>query len=425
MPQHAHAAPDRPGARDGRRWTVGQHLALSFYWFSQNFHWGALLTVALPSEVLRIVGEAQKGWALGLLLSIGAFMAMVTQPLAGAASDRSLLRWGRRRPFMAVGTVLACLALLGMAFASEFRLYVLAFVALQLTLNISSAGYQGLIPDLVPADQRGTASGYMGLMTMLGTLVGLFVAGVLLDQGLVLPLYVMLISILMLGLLVTLLFVREQPLTEREPFDWRRFWAGFWISPRQQPDFAWLFVTRAVAMLGFYTLLNFLEYYLRDVAGRTDFELATSIVGAVVMVGAAASTLLSGTLSDRVDRRLLVSLAAALMGLTALVFVTAPPFWLILAFAVVFGVGYGAFTSVDWALAVDVLPAARDAGKDLGVWSISTTLPQVVAPLLGGLLLDRYTDNLPGGYAALYVCAGVFFLLGAAGVWKIRRRQPV
>lgn len=408
-----------------RRWTTGQHLALSLYWFSQNFHWGALLTVALQSEVIRIVGESRKEWALGLLLGIGAFVAMLTQPLAGAASDRSLLRWGRRRPFMVVGTLLACGALMAMAYSPSFVGFVIAFCAVQLTLNISSAGYQGLIPDLVPADQRGTASGYMGLMTMLGTLMGLGLAGVLLDQGLVLPLYGMLIGVLLVGLLVTLMFVKETPLTAREPFSWQRFFAGFWINPREQPDFAWLFATRAIAMLGFYTLLNYLEYYLKDVIGRADYEIATSIVGAMVMVGATASTLLAGVVSDRVDRRLLVCIAAALMGLTALVFITGPAYWLVLVFAVVFGIGYGAFTSVDWALAVDVLPAAKDAGKDLGVWSISTTLPQVFAPLLGGLILDRYVDNLGAGYATLYACAGLLFLLGAAGVWKIRRRQAV
>lgn len=408
-----------------RQWTAGQHLALSVYWFSQNFHWGALLTVALQSEVIRHVGEGRKEWALGLLLGVGAFVAMVMQPLAGAASDRSLLRWGRRRPFMAVGTLLACVALLAMAYSPSFVGFAIAFYAVQLTLNISSAGYQGLIPDLVPADQRGAASGYMGLMTMLGTLMGLGLAGVLLDQGLVVPLYAMLVGVLLLGLVITLVFVKETPLTAREPFSWRRFLSGFWINPRQQPDFAWLFVTRAIAMLGFYTLLNYLEYYLKDVVGRSDYEIATSIVGAMVMIGAAASTLLAGLVSDRVDRRLLVSIAAALMGLTALVFVSGPAYWLILVFAVVFGVGYGAFTSVDWALAVDVLPAAQDAGKDLGVWSISTTLPQVFAPLLGGLVLDRYTGNLGAGYAMLYACAGAFFLLGAAGVWKIRRRHVV
>lgn len=422
MRQEAPATPSAPEV-PGRRWSVGRHLALSLYWFSQNFHWGALLTVAIPAEVLRLAGDTgSKEQGLGLVLGIGAFVAMITQPLAGAASDRSLARWGRRRPFMAVGTLLACLALFVMARAPHLTAYGAAFLLLQLTLNISSAGYQGLIPDLVPADQRGTASGYMGLMTMLGTLAGLGLAGVMLSQGLVMPLYATLIGVLLAGLLVTLAFVKEKPLATRAPFDWKQFLSGFWINPRKEPDFSWLFVTRAIAMLGFYTLLNYLEYYLRDVVGRTDFEIATSIVGGAVMIGAAASTLTAGALSDRVDRRLLVCIAAALMGATALVFVTSPPFWLILMFAVVFGVGYGAFTSVDWALAVDVLPAAKDAGKDLGVWSISTTMPQVVAPLLGVLILSQYEHNLPAGYAMLYVCAGVFFLLGAAGVWKIRRR---
>lgn len=405
----------------GKRFSTRDQISLSLYWFSLNFHWGALLTVVVPTQVLQFVPDAEKGKYLGLVFFLGAFVAVLVQPVVGAISDRSTFALGRRRPYVLVGTVLNALALLLMAYTKSFAVFTLSFLLVQFFNNVAGGAYQGLIPDLVPEDQRGAASGYMGLMTMLGTILSLLLAGQMLGAGQTVPFYWLIVAVMLLGMSVTLFGVRERPISEAPPFSWRQFLASFWISPRAYPDFAWLFVTRAMVMLGFYTLLNFLEYYLKDVAALQDFVQATTTVGAMVMIGATLSTLICGWLSDRIGRRIIVFLSGLLMGSTALIFLATNSYPLILAFSVVFGLGYGAYTSVDWALAVDVLPSARSAGKDLGVWSISVTLPQVVAPLIGGQILYRLQSvSLHLSYQALYAVTFIYFLLGSVGVWKIK-----
>lgn len=397
---------------------------LSLYWFSINFHWGALLTVVIPAEVLRFVADAEKAKYLGLVFFAGAFIAMVTQPIIGAISDRSGSTWGRRRPYILAGGLANCLALLGMAYSPKLSWFVVAFLLVQFFNNVSGSAYQALIPDLVPEDQRGTASGLMGVMTMLGTILSLALAGIMLGQGARILFYWVIVGIMMAGILVTMFKVKEIPYRYQEPWVFRQFLASFWVSPRQFPDFAWLWVSRALIMLGFYTLLNFLEYYLKDVTGLVKFIEATTGVGAAVMVGAAVSTFFSGWLSDRIGRRIIVFTAGMLMGVTALTFLAGPAYEVILGVAVVFGIGYGAFISVDWALAVDVLPSARSAGKDMGLWGISVTLPQVIAPLIGGQVL--YYFHPWGGhweYKILYLIAFAYFLAGSLGVWKIRKAK--
>ncbi|MEW6662484.1 MAG: MFS transporter [Bacillota bacterium] len=400
----------------------GKNLfTLSTYWFAVNFHWGALLVVVIPAQVLTYVDDAAKAKYLSLVFAVGALVAMVTQPVTGSFSDRCASRWGRRRPFMAAGTLLNVAGLMAMAYAPTLATFTAAFMLVQLGSNIGASGYQGLLPDLVPESQRGTAAGYVGVMNMLGTITAAITAGTLVDRGMFYPVY-WIISLLLLALLaVTASSIREEPLMQRPPMDWRRFLKAFWVSPREHPDFAWLLANRALVMLGFYTLLNFLQYYLADVTGSAHPARDAGTVSAVVLVGAALSSFAAGWLSDRIGRKGLVAFTGLLMAATCLAFITGPSFMVVLAFALIFGLGYGGYISVELALATEVLPSAESRAKDMGIWGISVTLPQVIAPLLGGQLL--YTMNRINGlgYPILFATAVLYFVLGSMVVYRIRK----
>ncbi|MCL4516204.1 MAG: MFS transporter [Firmicutes bacterium] len=409
---------------ESRPFSVSQQFYLSLYWFALNYHWGALLMIVIPAEVLRFVPEARKGAALGFVLALGALIAMVVQPVVGAISDRTTARLGRRRPYIIAGTIANALGILAMAYSPNLTVFTLSVLFVQLTNNISGGAYQGLIPDLVPEELRGTASGWMGLQTMVGTVVGATLAGPLFEAGYRLPFYWSIIAVLMVSMILTVWRVRETPLEEVKPFDWAGFAAGFWISPRKYPDFAWVFLTRALVLLGFYTFLSYLAYYLKDVIRLRDFMTGASYVNVAVMAGATASTLFAGWASDRYGRRSMVFISGILMGVTGLAFILTHSFAVVLAFGLVFGLGYGAYTSVDWALATDVLPSNASAGKDMGIWGIAATLPQVVAPGIAGGLLDRFNLAAPNlGYTVIFSLAVGYFAVGSILVWKIRRAR--
>ena len=79
------------------------------------------------------------------------------------------------------------------------------------------------------------------------------------------------------------------------------------------------------------------------------------------------------------------------------------------------GAGYGAFLSVDQALVTQVLPGAETRSKDLGIMNIGTNVPQALAPVAAALIIDQL-----GGYRALFGAAGLFSILGATMVYRIR-----
>src|SRR5207302_4290633 len=97
-------------------------------------------------------------------------------------SDRTRSRWGRRRPWMVAGTALNVLGLGLLAIAGSPVLVILAYVFVQISNNTAGAAYAGVIPDVVPANERGRASGLLGTMNQIGTVVGVGLVAVVLKQ---------------------------------------------------------------------------------------------------------------------------------------------------------------------------------------------------------------------------------------------------
>ncbi len=422
-----------------------RQILLSFFWFATNVHWTAILLVTMPSQIKAAVGNDAKGSALGLVLGAGALISMVIAPVFGALSDRIRLPGfggGRRKPWIVIGTLGNVIGLIGLAYLIQpgrpdsLVGWTAAFLVVELFNNIATAPYSALIPDLVPAEQRGAASGWMGLMVMLGTFAG-GVMGFLMDAlGGITGIYFLLMGVMLLGMVVTLVGVREPDVSVTRQFKWGEFWRGLY-DPFKHSDFTWVFLTRMLVTMGIFTVQEFLQYYLGDVIGAPFIlagvgqvaekpEVAVSFFLLPLLLGAIVSTLAAGILSDRHGRKIMVYLAGALMGLVALVFVVFHSFTLAVLMGVIFGLGYGAYESVDWALASDILPSMDDYAKDMGVWHVAMVLPQVLATPIAGFLLDNFqrvgkAQSIPNlGYTVIFLVAVVYFILGTVFVKQIK-----
>src|SRR5215472_3378328 len=215
-----YASPRRPAIRLPKvRWT--QILAISIFWFALNLHWSALGIIILPSQVFKMVGDAQKGEALAFVLVPGAFVSLFANPLFGMLSDKTrgrLAAWGRRRPYILAGTLVNAGGLIWMAAARDIPTLAIAYVLVQFSSNAAQAPFHALLPDIVPEGQRGVASGVMGFLQILGGIVGVIAAGMFIDaskplslykQGLWLT-YGIIIAVLVALMLITIISVRER-----------------------------------------------------------------------------------------------------------------------------------------------------------------------------------------------------------------------
>ncbi len=149
---------------------------------------------------------------------------------------------------------------------------------------------------------------------------------------------------------------------------------------RDRHDLGVTLVARGWIVLGMTLLNTYVLFFFSDVMGVHDASLRTGLVAGAALVGAIASSIVAGTLSDSLDRRAVVAVAGVPMTLAAIGFAVYPNVSALFAYAALFGLGYGAVFSVGWALALDAVPEIGDAARDLGVWGTLSNVPAIVAP---------------------------------------------
>lgn len=409
--------PHVPSRYDGRTIRKSEHFVISAYWFATNFLWGALLVIILPENLKNLYPYARVP-ALSLFTAFAAIIAIVSPLYFGALSDRCASKWGRRRPFIGwgVGINILGLALMALTYynaapvkdptwenygffriaglllaSPQYLLFLGAYMVVQLGNNIASAAYMGVIPDIVPEDQRGAASGYMALMSQLGTLLGAVGCGLLLGKSPAATKYALLAVVLLVVGVLTLIGLKENPLPHKPPkILWRPYIKSLWINPKKYPDFAWVWITRALVMLGFYSVLPFINYYLADVVRSTNVAGDAAALTGIILVASSISGIYGGYVSDRIGRKKVVFVANGLIAVMSLAFIFTRSFTEVLAAGSLFGLGFGAYTSVDWALGTDVLPDKKHAAKDMAVWHIAMTLPQTLAAPIAGFMIASF-----------------------------------
>ena len=407
---------------DERKLRSGEHLSLAAFWFGTNTLWTAFLVSILADQSSQL-SERGAG-TQGLIMAVGAVFALIVPLLVGPLSDRCASPLGRRRPFIGVGVIvnLFGLGLLYLAFqARSIPGYIGAYCFMQLGNNVATGAYQGVIPDHVPLGQRGVASGFMAMMTQLGAIVGALSLVFLYSKGLLGLEFLFLGLVLVVTAAVTWFGMKEVPLKEKPaPLNIVNLIKGLWINPKEHPDFAWVWITRALVMAGFYTVQPFLQGYLRDVIKVENASEAQGKMILIVLVFAMFSGIIGGAISDKIGRKKIVYWANGIMAVTALAFPFCHTLTEAMIIAVIFGIGYGAYISVDWALGTDVLPNKNDAGKDMAVWHIAMVLPQTLLTPIAGAILELVGGTVirsSGGEAVThYHTTGYFVIFGMAAV---------
>lgn len=431
-----------------QRVSLFTQLNINAFWIANNFHWQALLAIVIPSMVVKFLGDANKDINLALVVIWGTVVAVVVNPLIGAISDYATFRMGRRRPFMIVGTIFNVIALVLFAFAPGWFssgdlliTFILLFILLQLTNNVANSPWSAIIADKVPAKQRGMTAGFNGLFTLLGTALGAVVAGLIVNKNDALPIYrneivqiFLLIAVVQIIFVVyTIITVKEQPLHAEARFELGSVLKRFLFNPARYPDLSWVLLARLLLMMGIWGVFYFLQYYFDDVLGGPgvktlffggDFSgerFNGALFQPALLIAALPTSLIAGWISDHRGRKGLVYLAGAVMSVVCLIFVFFPSQGLALLAGACFGIGYGAYSSVDWALTCDVLPPTDEAGKFLGIWSAMGIIPQVVGITIGALILQALRD-LPNhfGYTVLFLVTIVYFVLGTVIIRMVK-----
>ncbi len=448
------------------------HILMNINWFSITLRTQVLAGLLVPLLVQNFVGESQKGSYYGTIRLWALMVALLSQALMGLLSDRLRSKFGRRRPFIFVGTILEVLVIASMVWIAGLKGitgYIVLFGAYIFSMilsNTSQAATQALLPDLVPQERRGIASGVKILFSVPLPLivVGLVVTPMFskgnLTGGIIATCATMLIC------MALAMFVREKPSLDEAPkaLDWKPFlslvlmtavftaiilglgqvvkriipalgeaskftfgtigvvamiiavvggvFAALGIhmdkSIRQNKPFVWLVISRLAAFVAINNLASFLLYFFQE---KFDMPLneAVSLAGLLPMVLGAFIVLfglIAGWLCDHFSRKLLTTIAGVAGAIGVAIMVIGPSIASMYIAAAVFGLAYALFDVATWALSTDIIPQDR-AGEFLSLQNLAGAGAGAIGAYIGGTIADH------SGYVLMVAMFGVMFLLAA------------
>ncbi len=438
-------------------------ITFNVFFFGLQLIWQTMGLVT-PLLVEQFVGETQKATYLGRLRLASLMVALLAQALIGLLSDRSTLPWGKRRPFIAVGSIFACIFIILVGFTvglqgiSGYWVLFAVVIMLQLASNTAQAGEQGLIPDLVPEEERGRFSGFKALFEIP---LPLIVVAVLVGKLVSKEHYWAALGIVLAALLITMLLtmlVKENPLKRTlAAIEWAPFMRlllmtlvftliilssgfiitqvshlvtditsptqifiimgclglagmlaavaiGVWLSVRislgeaagKHPAFTWWIINRLAFLVGIVNLSTFAVYFLQARLGYQHAAAAGPASQLLMFVGLfiLLSTLLASWLTDRFGEKRMVAVAGLTAVAGTLVALSIPDLNAIYVGGCLIGIGAGLFYSANWALGTLLVPRA-EAGRYLGISNLAGAGAGAVGAYIGGPIADFVTAQVP------------------------------
>lgn len=409
------------------RLPLSQLVTLSIYWFGIQTIWGGLNITIIPGRLDDLSRDTQ-GTMLAIIMLAGAVAPIIIQPTVGVISDYTVTRWGRRKPYIVVGTLLDIVFLAGLALNNDFVAMVAFYFLLQVSSNFAQGPFQGYVPDLVPAKQVGTASGLMGLMLTLGTIggVGIATLGGIIDNVALATVALGVVELAtMLVLVATVDEGRAAPIRTRP---WREIALSAWGRDiLQQRDVLWLLLVRLLFLGAYNATLIAIGYFRRSHGmSASDADATVFVATAIVGVSTALAAVPGGRLSDRFGRRPVIWVAGLVAGAGLLGVAVAPTPEVAIASWIPFGIGMGIFLSADWALMADVIPK-HTAGRYMGILNAGTAMAGPVFIIVAGPIQDAVAAGFgdPAGPRVAMAVAAGFIALSALALTRVdpRRRE--
>lgn len=416
-----------PSHPQGKTFGGIDYLKITILVFALSALWQGMHTIILPSRIQDIAPEGFKNTYLGIMTAVGLVLAMATQPVAGVMSDYSRIGWGRRRPYILLGSTLVILLLPGVGLFSTYAGIFAVYCLLQVASNLSQGAHQGLLPDLVPPANRGRASAIKTILETAGGAAGVVLISQFMDRYIVgegsswLWAAISIPAVLVLILAaITLLTVSEPPHPQRglRPSIKDILLSTFKVDLKMSPGLVWFLVSRVLVFMAFTALQQFALYLLQDFIGVENAATATAHFTVATVAGILIAVYPAGYAADKVGRRPLVmgSALTGAAGIAVILFFRAYP--ALLAAAAIIGVSLGTFFSSSWALATDMVAPGEEA-KYLGITNMATTGGGALARLIGPVIdfFNLRVINL--GYVVMLVICLMCFAVGGLLITRV------
>ena len=407
-----HAAPS--AAQAAPRLNRPFVAALMLANFGTNVALIAPIQNILPRMVESAVGSGDKALGLGLVTGVGAFAALVVNPLAGHYSDR-WLGADNRVVTIIIGLITGGVAHVVLGYQHSILDIAVWWTICQATINIAYSPMSAIVVDHVDRRSWGLVWGLISVAQALGLIIGLaavvevfpsVTAGMTaISVGYV----VCLIPLVLVLYRMPRVSYAQDAGTASASGDVARP-PGIRALMSMGQGFGLVWLGKFLITLAETVALLYLYYYLQDVVHYRNPGQGQLILVLIATLAVIVATVAVGRLADlSAGYRRYAVLSSVVLAATGFVLAGFAAWAVVVVCAFTLGIGYGAFQSVSQALSMVVLPSQANAGRDLGIINIASAVPQVIGAPIAGLVVAG-----AGGYRGLFVFAGLLAVVAAA-----------
>lgn len=378
-------------------------------------------------------------------------MGMIVQPLVGTWSDKTWCKWGRRKPYLYLGALVAILVMVLLPNSGSLNLSVKAAMSfglvmlmlLDTSINMAMQPFKMMVGDVVNEEQKAEAYSIQSLLCNAGSLVGFLFPYIftwigisnvaregMIPDSVIYSFYVgaaiLILCVLFTGMKVKELAPEEYAKYHPAPVEKEEKREGFVSLLTKAPAAFW-----QIGLVQFFCWFAFLYMWnyttggvAENVWNTTDtaseaYQAAGNWTGVLFAVQAIGSILWALVLPKFKQMKMAYSTSLVLGGLGFIMtYFVHDQFMMFIPFILI-GFGWAAMLSMPFALLTNALAGSNSMGAYLGLFNCTICLPQIAAALLGGVII-----KLVGGtQIMMLVVAGVCMILGAAAVYVIKEKH--
>ena len=379
-------------------------MAISAFW--------QLYDNAVPLILKNTFGIADD--ISGYIMAADNVLAVFLLPLFGALSDRISTRFGKRKPFIILGSCLAAALMLGVPFANNTKnlpLFVIILGLLLIVMGSYRSPAVALMPDVTPKPLRSKGNAVINLMGSLGGIMTFLIIAIFIkdnDMSNYTIVYAIIAAFMVACAIILGLTINENKLLAQMPPEEEEILEDGKKKPMEKEvkkSLFFILISVSFWFMAYNAVNTAYSRYVQEVWGKSQSTGATMMI--IAMLVATAAFLPVGLLSSKIGRKKMILVGVSLL---ALAFLTGfiLPGYSIMAYVImgVIGIGWAAINVNSYPMVVE-MSRGSDVGKYTGLYYTFSMSAQILTPILSGYLFAY----LPWGYKVLFPYALVFSIL--------------
>lgn len=353
----------------------------------------------------------------GVVMALDNVLALFLLPVIGSLSDKVQTRYGKRMPFIVLGSIATIISLILIPYAAQMDSLGLFAVALVIVL-LSVASYRSpavaLMPDVTPKPLRSEGNAIINLMGAVGGSIFLVLNALLGTKktGSYFPVFLSVALLMAVGVLVMILYVRENRWVQ----EMHAVSAQYGVDDQQQEtqtktqgnlnadvrrSLSYLLLSIALWFMGYNAVTSAFSRYAIDKIGMSDARASMTLL--LATVGAIVSYIPIGWYAARYGRKrtILTGIVVLALSFATAFFYTSASLFMYVNFLLA-GFGWAAINVNSLPMVLEMAKDA-DVGKYTGLYYTFSMSAQIVTPILSGVLFDRYSYRVLFPYAACFL----------------------